>query len=216
MHPEGSDPDAKESLSMVLRHLLEAADGRALAVREMVEIMQGRGLNMIVILLCLPFLMPLTIPGISIPFGVAICICGFRIAFGHKPWLPAFILNRKLSNHALERMVHYGCKFYGKVEKLVKPRMTFVLEGPGMLLIVGLTIALAGFLLSLPIPPPFPFTNTIPGFAIILLSLGLMERDGGLIIGGYILTAIGLIYIALIALLGKAGVIHLWRLVTGD
>ncbi len=216
MHEEGSDPDAKESLSMVLRHLLEVADGRALAVREMVEIMQGRGLQMMVILLCLPFLTPVTIPGISIPFGAAIFICGIRIAFGHKPWLPRFILDRKLSNHALERMVHYGCKFYGKVEKLVRPRMTYVLEGPGMLIIVGLTIALAGFLLSLPIPPPFPFTNTIPGFAIILLSLGLMERDGGLIIGGYVLTTIGCIYILLIGFMGKAGVTHLWRFVTGD
>lgn len=216
MHEKGSDPDVKESLSMVLRHLLEVADGRALAVREMVEIMQGRGLQMMVILLCLPFLTPMTIPGISIPFGLAIFICGIRIAFGHKPWLPGFILDRKLSNHALERMVHYGCKFYGKVEKLVKPRMTYVLEGPGMLTVVGLTIALAGFLLSLPIPPPFPFTNTIPGFAIILLSLGLMERDGGLIIGGYVLTTIGCIYILLIGIMGKAGVTHLWRLVAGD
>ena len=57
-------------------------------IREMVEILHGRGLQFVVILLCLPFLTPVTIPGISMPFGLAIALCGLRIAFGHKPWLP--------------------------------------------------------------------------------------------------------------------------------
>ena len=57
-------------------------------------------------------------------------------------------------------------------------------------MMIGSAIALSGVFLSLPIPPPFPLTNTIPGFAIICLSLGLMEKDGGLILCGYVLTAI--------------------------
>lgn len=216
MHETGSPSVPVERLSAVLKHLQEVADGRSLAVREMIEIMQGRGLQMMVILLCLPFLTPVTIPGISIPFGAAIIICGIRIAFGHKPWLPGFILNRRISYRTLERMVHFGCWFYGKIEKIVKPRLVYLFEGPGMITVVGLCIALAGLLLSLPIPPPFPFTNTIPGFAIILLSLGLMERDGALIIGGYVFTAMASTYVLLIGFLGKAGVTHLWKLLFGE
>ena len=178
----------------------------------MIEILHGRGLQFVVILLCLPFLAPVTVPGISIPFGLAIALCGLRIAFGHKPWLPAFILNRSISYSVLERMVHFGCAIYEKVEKVVRPRLGFLLAGPGMGMMIGLAIALSGIFLSLPIPPPFPLTNTIPGFAIICLSLGLMERDGGLILCGYLLTSIAAIYVALIALLGKAGVDHLWKM----
>ena len=63
-------------------------------VREMVSILHGRGLQFVVILLCLPFLAPVSIPGISMPFGLAIALSGLRIAFGHRPWLPEFILNR--------------------------------------------------------------------------------------------------------------------------
>jgi hypothetical protein len=203
---------ATERISDALRRLLREADGRPLTIREMIEILHGRGLQFVVILLCLPFLAPVTVPGISIPFGLAIALCGLRIAFGHKPWLPAFILNHTISYSVLERMVHFGCAIYEKVEKVVRPRLGFLLAGPGMGMMIGSAIALSGVFLSLPIPPPFPLTNTIPGFAIICLSLGLMERDGGLILCGYLLTSIAAIYVALIALLGKAGVDHLWKM----
>ena len=83
--------------------------------------------------------------------------------------------------------MHFGCTIYEKVEKVIRPRLGFLLAGPGMGMMIGLAIALSGIFLSLPIPPPFPLTNTIPGFAIIFLSLGLMERDGGLILCGYVL-----------------------------
>lgn len=212
MHDLVGPTNATERISDALRRLLREAAGRPLMIREMVEILHGRGLQFVVILLCLPFLTPVTLPGISMPFGLAIALCGLRIAFGHKPWLPAFILNRRISYSVLEKMVHFGCRIYEKVEKVIRPRLGFFLAGPGMGMITGLAIALSGIFLSLPIPPPFPLTNTIPGFAIIFLSLGLMERDGGLILCGYLLTLISAIYVTLIGLLGKAGVDHLWRM----
>ena len=92
-----SSSGTTERISDALRRLLREADGRPLTIREMVEILHGRGLQFVVILLCLPFLAPVTVPGISIPFGLAIALCGLRIAFGHKPWLPAFILDRSIS-----------------------------------------------------------------------------------------------------------------------
>ena len=185
-----------------------------MAIRQMVDVLHGRGMQMVIVLLCLPFLAPVTIPGISIPFGLAIALCGVRLAFGHKPWLPGFILNRHVSYPMLERMVRFGDGFYRRLEKIIRPRMSVLLEGSVMTAVIGLAIAIAGILLSLPIPPPFPLTNTIPGFAIILMALGIMERDGLLILIGYVLTVIAAIYVGLIAILGKAGVEHLWRWLT--
>ena len=203
---------ATERISDALRRLLREANGQSLTVREMVRILHGRGLQFVVILLCLPFLLPVSIPGISMPFGLAIAVSGLRIAFGHRPWLPEFVLSRSISYSVLERMVHFGCTIYEKVEKVIRPRLQILLDGPGMGMMIGLAIALSGVFLSLPIPPPFPLTNTIPGFAIICLSLGLMERDGGLILCGYLLTVIAAVYVGMIGLLGKAGVDQLWQI----
>lgn len=215
MHDVVGPTDATERISDALRRLLHEAAGRPLMIREMIAILHGRGLQFVVILLCLPFLTPVTVPGVSIPFGLAIALCGFRTAFGHKPWLPEFILNRRISYSVLERMVHFGCMIYEKVEKVIRPRLGFLLVAPGMGMMIGLAIALSGIFLSLPIPPPFPLTNTIPGFAIILLSLGLMERDGALIVCGYALTLVSATYVTVIALLGKAGVDHFWQMLKG-
>jgi hypothetical protein len=198
-----SEIPSDEKLSDALRRLLQEAGGRPMQIREMIEILRGRGLQMMIVLLCLPFLSPVTIPGISTPFGLAIALCGLRIAFGHKPWLPAMILNRSISYHALEKMVQAGCRIYGKIEKVLRPRLSFFLVGPGMNMLVGAAIAISGVALALPIPPPFLFTNTIPGFAIVFLALGLMERDGALVIIGHILTVLAVTYVVLIGVLGK-------------
>ena len=214
-HVAETPEDARERLSDALRRLLHEAEGRSLQVREMIEILRGKGLQMMVILLCLPFLSPVTIPGISLPFGLAIALCGLRMAFGHKPWLPAFVLDRRISAHALEKMVQIGCAVYGRVEKVIRPRLSYLFVGPGMVMLVGLSIALAGILLSLPIPPPFPLTNTLPGFALIFLALGMIEKDGLLILIGYTVTLISLLYVLAIALGGQALFTYLWRLLSG-
>jgi hypothetical protein len=131
MHDVVGPSDATERISDALRRLLREAAGRPLTIREMVEILHGRGLQFVVILLCLPFLTPVTLPGISMPFGLAIALCGLRIAFGHKPWLPAFILNRRISYSVLEKMVYFGCRIYEKLEKVIRPRLGFFLAGRG-------------------------------------------------------------------------------------
>lgn len=172
-------------------------------IRDMIEILRGRGLQMMIALLCLPFLSPVTIPGISLPFGLAIALCGLRIGLGHKPWLPKRILDWQISHQALERMVHAGCRIHERVEKLIRPRLSVLVAGPGMGMAAGFAIAVAGLVLSLPIPPPFILTNTLPGFAIIFFALGLMERDGLMILFGHLLTFVAVIYLVLIAVLGK-------------
>jgi len=205
-----SDEPSCEKLSGALERLLVAADGRGLTVREMVDIMHGRGLNMVVIMLCLPFLSPVSVPGISIPFGLAIAFCGIRIAFGQKPWLPGWVMGRSIPHGVLVKMVGWGVRFHRRIERAIRPRCGMVFEGPGRH-VLGAAIALAGVFLSLPIPPPFPLTNTIPGLAIILLSLGQMERDGVLVVAGYALLGVAAVYMCGIAVVGGAGIMQLLR-----
>lgn len=194
-----------------LRRLLELADGKAMKVGTILHHTQGRGLQVISIVLCLPFLSPVSVPFLSIPFGMAITICGLRIALRHEPWLPAFVMARSIPFGVLEKMLRFGIAAHTKLEKFLRPRWAGAAVGHPAHAGAGLAISFAAVLLSLPIPPPFPLTNTIPGFAIILLSLGLLERDGLVVVAGYILIAVATLYVALIATLGGAGVAHLWN-----
>lgn len=182
-------------------------------VSEILKHTQGRGLQTIAIVLSLPFLSPVALPGLSIPFGVAIAICGLRIALRHQPWLPGVIARRCIPFPVLEKTLRFGISIHSKLEKFLRARWTIFSDGHAAHMAAGLTIALAAVFLSLPIPPPFPLTNTIPGFAIILLALGMLERDGLVMCCGYFLTLLASVYVALIVALGGAGATKIWHII---
>ncbi|MBJ7259612.1 MAG: exopolysaccharide biosynthesis protein [Chthoniobacterales bacterium] len=202
-------------LSEELESLLAIAPGRPMKLRTIVEHLHFRGLPALIVLLCVPFLFPVSIPGLSIPFGAAIALCGFRLGVGHSLWMPDFLLRREISYDLLQKLVGSAAAFYRRVEKLVRPRMHFLQRWPGMINLMGFMIMIGGILLSLPIPPPFPLTNSIPGLAIIFMALGIMERDGVCTLIGYALAVVGLFYIGLIFFLGAAGAQHAWDWMAG-
>jgi hypothetical protein len=208
-HDHGEPPQALR-LSEELESLLAIAPGRPMKLRTIVDHLHFRGLPALIVLLCVPFLFPVSIPGLSIPFGVAIALCGLRLGLGHTLWMPDFLLRREIPAEVLAKLVGGAATFYRKLEKFVRPRMHFLQRWPGMLNLLGFMIMIGGILLSLPIPPPFPLTNTIPGLAIIFMALGLMERDGVCILIGYALALLGFCYIGLIFFLGKAGLEYVW------
>lgn len=206
-----SAPPPARRLSEELESLLEIAPGRPMRLRTVVEHLHFRGLPALIVLLCVPFLFPVAIPGLSIPFGIAIALCGLRLGLGHNFWMPDFLLRREIPYDMLRKLVGAGAAFYRKVEKLVRPRMHFLQRWPGMINLMGFMIMIGGILLSLPIPPPFPLTNTIPGLAVIFMALGIMERDGVCTLIGYGFAVLGLCYVGLIFFLGAAGVQQLWQ-----
>lgn len=215
--PSGEPDSSLQALrlSEELESLLEIAPGQPMKLRTIVEHLHFRGLPTLIVLLCVPFLFPLPLPGLSIPFGAAIALCGLRLGLGQNLWMPRFILDREISFDVLQKIVGFAASFYRKVEKLVRPRMHFLQRWPGMINLMGFMILIGGVMLSLPFPPIFPLTNTIPGLAIIFMALGIMERDGVCTLVGYVFALLGLCYVALIFLLGAAGVQQLWGWLTG-
>ncbi len=189
-------PPPARRLSTDLQELLDVAAGRSLSLGELEEILQGRGFALFILLLALPFAFPIAIPGLSVPFGIVIMILGLRIALGLKPSLPMFILRREVKYALLEKLVRFGLKLCAKMEKVVKPRMHFLQRWPGMINLIGLGIASGGLLLCLPLPPLIPFSNTIPAVAVLMLTAGMVERDGLLVLFGHVTNVAAWIYFA--------------------
>jgi hypothetical protein len=54
-----------------------------------------------------------------------------------------------------------------------------------------------------------PFVNSLPALAIILLCFGMAERDGAVILFGYLMTLVSAVYVGgLILLVFYAGMRH--------
>lgn len=137
---------------------------------------------LLTLVLSVPFVFFIAIPGLSMIFGLVILIVGSRLAL-HRPfWIPAFLERKEISG---DRIIHCMVKiirFLKKIEKYVKPRGRFHNERLLLSTFNGCILALSGFFLLLPLPPG---TNFLPGLTVLLLSLGILEGDIGLIIGSY-------------------------------
>lgn len=187
LHPNPTAPPPRR-LSDDLRELLAEAAGRSLTIGELEQILQGRGFALFILIFSLPFCAPISIPVLSIPFGVVITFLGLRITFGRKPSLPRFILSKRIDHAILERIIRLGLKLCGWMEKIAKPRMHFLQRWPGMINLIGLGIASGGVQLLLPLPPLIPLSNTLPALSVVLLTAGLIERDGAFVLSGYLLN----------------------------
>jgi hypothetical protein len=178
-----------------------------ITIGEVLEQTQGRGIDLLLILISLPFLTPIPLPGFSIPFGLVTLILGIRMALGKKPWLPQKLLSRKLPPRFLSNLLKASGRLVKWLESLLRPRLALLNEQVAFRRITGTLIALSGLFLILPLP--VPFSNSLPAVTILLLAAGALERDGlALLLGaGAFLVSVG--FFLLLALGGVEATQHL-------
>ena len=193
---------SRSHLSTDLATLHARVKDKPLTLGELKHALKGRGSAMLLILLALPFCF-VAIPGLSMPFGIAISLIGACLVTGREPWLPRFVMNRRLSSARSDQLLVGAIKVARRLEKFVRPRLSFLHAGPGMLRLIGFGIVIAGVGLMLPLP--IPFSNSIPAWAVVLLAVGMMEKDGLFVLLGH-LTAMGTwVFIGLTSALALGG-----------
>lgn len=148
----------------------------------------GQGIYLVIILCCLPFVAPVSIPGFSNVLGPILALIGIRLALGRPPLLPRLLGDRPLPE-SFERVLNGSVKVLRFLERWVRPRRTIWMCWRAARFANGLLLALMAALLALPLPPLIPFTNTLPAYAILLLALSMMEDDGWLIWLAYAVAA---------------------------
>jgi hypothetical protein len=179
-------------LSEELADLRDRAGDRKITLREVIYTLGARAYMLLVLLLALPFITPIQIPGLSTPFGLAIALIALRLSFGQRPWLSKNLQRRELPAGFLGKLFAVASKVLRVLEKFLKPRLTFLTDTPLLRQLHAVLMLLAALALLLPLP--IPFTNTFPAWSILLLAAGLLERDGGFIIAAYVVFVAGVFY----------------------
>jgi hypothetical protein len=198
--PESTVPVEHQSASAVLRGAIDRAQGDSITIGEIISAFGERAFGFVLILFSLPNCVPAP-PGVAGIVGTPVLIFGVQMMLGHKrPWLPGFILRRSLSVATFRRLIDVAEPRLQKLEAFCKPRLVG-LFGPLGDRVVGLF----AFLVALSVLIPFPGTNFPPSIALVIASIAVMEEDGHLLLGGYLIGLAGLAYTA--AVTGTA--IHL-------
>lgn len=179
-------------LSEELAELHARAAERVVTLREVIFLLRGRAYLLLVLLLALPFLTPIPLPGLSTPFGLAIAAVALRLTLGQRPWLPMKLQRKELPPGFFGRLFAVAERILRFLEKFLRPRLA-PLTGTDLLNQLHALLMLAASLVLL-LPLPIPFTNSFPAWTILLLAGGLLERDGVAILLGYVVFAAGVFY----------------------
>ncbi|MCA3159405.1 MAG: exopolysaccharide biosynthesis protein [Burkholderiales bacterium] len=193
------------SLRDKLHQLIQQLPEDRASVQSIVDSLGREAFVFLALVLTLPFLVPVSIPGISTVFGAVIALIGVSIMLNRDPWLPQRYLKREFSSARLRQALAKGADWLHRLEKFSQPRWHSLVAGHWMIRVNGFMMLVAALLLMAPFGF-VPFTNTLPGIAIIFLCLGLLQNDGRSIALGYVANLLTVVYFGLILGLGATAV----------
>ena len=190
-----SHPPARK-LSEELRLLQERAQTEQITVRTVIVALGARAYSLLLILLALPFITPIPLPGLSTPFGLAIALIALRLTLGQRPWLAKNLQRRVLPAKFFDQLMRFAGRIIATFEKLLRPRLAILTDygwqrqvHAGLMLVSGLALLL---------PLPIPFTNSFPAWVVLLMAGGLLERDGVFVTAAYAVFVAGIFYVVLL------------------
>ncbi|AOG06977.1 MULTISPECIES: exopolysaccharide biosynthesis protein [unclassified Bosea (in: a-proteobacteria)] len=168
---------------------LAALPGDRIAVGSIVAALKDRAYALLVVLLGLPNCLPMP-PPIPLVCGLVLIFVAIQMLTGRViPWLPPALLSRSIGKPVLTRAVDRAVPLLVRLERISRPRLT-VLGSRYAIPVIGLLI----LVLALGLVVAAPFIGQIPlGLAVCLVGLGLVERDGLLILAGAAFGAVGLV-----------------------
>jgi hypothetical protein len=203
MHKElfDSDKTLRETFSSIHRVLPD--NGVTLSM--VLELLGKESFLILSAFLTLPFLVPVSIPGVSTVFGALILLIGISLILDRPPWLPKRFMTHVFPTDKLRTCLCQGLIWIQRLEKISHRRIPILCHGLLMSKVNGLAVVLSSLLLMAPLAF-IPLSNTFPGLAILLLSIGILQHDGIFILLGYLFLVVTSFYFAIIALMGVTAV----------
>lgn len=180
-----AQPSEATAISQRLTQLAEDAQGADVSLAWILEQLHERAFGLFLLVLALPCCIPF-LYGVPQVVALPLMFVSGQILLGRRsPWLPQKLGERTVSAASLEGLARRAGPWLRRIEAVSRPRLV-ALTQPPMDRIMGLALVL----FSASILVPLPGTNTVPGFAVVIVSMGLLQRDGILVaLGALIGTA---------------------------
>lgn len=190
-------------LGQRFEEIIDQINGDTVTLKELMEQCGHDGMLMICALATLPFLIPVSVPGVSTVFGAAIVLIGCAVLFNRLPWLPRRVAEKQLPTARLKPALVKGANLVSRLDKWIKPRAPY-LTSTTMLRVDAAAVVLGGLLLMAPFGL-IPFSNTAPAISILFTALGMIQRDGVFVMLGYLCLLASIVYFGVLIYLAWTG-----------
>lgn len=174
-----NEPDNLQALISNLRQAGE--DGEPVTIESMLQATGERSIGALLLVPGLMVLSPLSgIPGLPSVFAVMVILIAGQLLIGRRHfWLPQWLLCRTASRSKYDRALAFLKRPSRWVDRLLRPRLKFL---TGSLAVRGNAVLCIMIAATMPPLEIIPFGNSIAGAALSILGVGLMARDGLMIL----------------------------------
>ena len=159
-----------------------------LSIGEIVYALGPQAFALLVFVLGLPNCLPMPPP---IPFlcGLLLAVVAIQMIIGLPvPWLPGQLLRRSVPRADVKKAIERALPRLRMSSGVSRARLTLFGSSIGMRIIGAIVFVIAlGLLVAAPLIGQIPL-----GLAACLVGLGLVERDGAIVLGGVLLGIIGI------------------------
>jgi hypothetical protein len=179
-----SPSDARpESIVNILNRARKALEGEEVSVREVVEALGRASFSPLLMLPALLVVTPASgIPLFSTICGVSIALISFQmIAHRKHVWLPGWIMRRHAHKERIAKGLDWLTPPARWLDRVTHERLCPLVEPP-FLIVPQLICLAAGSMM--PMLELVPFSSSILGFAVALMAIAMVTRDGLLVIVG--------------------------------
>lgn len=182
-----------QDLEGLLEGLARAANGAGarLTIQEIMEAVGHRSFGPLLLLTGLLGMTPVSaVPGAPSMIALITLLVAGQLLIGRNAfWLPGFLLRRSVRSDRLQKTVEIAEKPARVVDRMVRPRLQMLTGAVG-----DRVVALICVVLALAVPPLefLPFVAFVPSAAIATFGLGLLARDGLLVLIAFTISAAAL------------------------
>ncbi len=195
--------EGETTVSELVDELAAATPPEGLEIGELFDRIGREGLLIAVMLLTAPFLLPVSIPGMSPPFGALILLICLSLLTGGTLRLPRRLARLRVKRSHMTLIADKAGAMLRRLERWSKPRLAALTAARSLR--AAHTLAVAASTVGMMLPLPLPFSNAISAYSILCLALGLLRRDGALVVAGYGLLAATALYLAVVYVAAFAG-----------
>ena len=179
-----------QTASDVLEQARDALDGDTTSLGEFIDALGMASYTPLVLLPALMLVSPLSgVPGLSAICGLVIAAVTFQQMLnrsGPGLWLPGTLRRARLATQKVRRGLSWVIWPVTLLDRITRRRLHGLVKRPLVRLPQGICLCLG---LAMPVMELIPFSSTIAGALVSILTMGIFIGDGLLVLAGLLVAA---------------------------
>ena len=190
--------------TQVIEDVVNRTSSDRLLVRDLVEAMETIGFGLAIMIFAFGIIIPLPPPFPSI-IALPLVVFSAQMMLGYQaPKLPKRFANLTVKRSVVAMLVQKSAPHIHKVERILRPRLSAFVSLNAQRVIGFFTLLFSSFIVL-----PMPLSNFIPGCGILIISFGLLGKDGLVVICGIVTGLVGMAISIAAVVLGVEALKHI-------